>query len=425
LDKSYLISLVVVCALNGIPLAAKFLADAVLADIIDYDEFLTGGRNEATYTMFKSFLPKVMAIPAAALPLSVMNYCGHVPAVNGRIQFQPDMVRWSIRIMVSVLSGTAALLAWKLKKSYPLNSDAIVAAVADGIRKHKDGQAALDPVTGVEFSVTHFSDEENEAGVWNLDHWLGVELIEEIINDPDGALMSLKSKSSMSFILGLLFTISSAAGLYYSLPLLHSRKYSIIPTLVAVIMGASFVNLLFAHHRRRAAAALAASPPESEILQKVLKHRMSLRLLADANKAGKTLFGEAGPPAETTGSTPRASASAGGDANTGGAARAAGRAASSRASPRRAAAGDTASSANPAPAPAAAPSSPSSPTTPVPSLTPPTSTGAAAAAPAAPPKSPRSPSTATGATSASKGRRARPAPAAPAPKAADDDDEEF
>ena len=42
-------------------MGAKFLADAVLADVIDYDEFLTGARSEATYMMFKSFLPKVRA----------------------------------------------------------------------------------------------------------------------------------------------------------------------------------------------------------------------------------------------------------------------------------------------------------------------------------------------------------------------------
>ena len=40
-----------VCVFPG-----KFLNDAIMADVIDYDEFLTGGRNEATYTMFKGHL---------------------------------------------------------------------------------------------------------------------------------------------------------------------------------------------------------------------------------------------------------------------------------------------------------------------------------------------------------------------------------
>ena len=37
----------------GLPLGAKFISDAIIADIIDYDEFLSGQRNEATYTMFQ------------------------------------------------------------------------------------------------------------------------------------------------------------------------------------------------------------------------------------------------------------------------------------------------------------------------------------------------------------------------------------
>ena len=35
-------------AVNGLPMGAKFLQDAILADVIDYDEFLTGQRSEAT-----------------------------------------------------------------------------------------------------------------------------------------------------------------------------------------------------------------------------------------------------------------------------------------------------------------------------------------------------------------------------------------
>jgi Na+/melibiose symporter-like transporter len=36
-----------------------------VADVIDYGEFLTGQRTEATYTMFKSFIPKVSRRPPA------------------------------------------------------------------------------------------------------------------------------------------------------------------------------------------------------------------------------------------------------------------------------------------------------------------------------------------------------------------------
>ena len=64
---------IVISGINGIPFGAKFLADAILADVIDYDEFLTGARSEATYTMFKSFLPKIAAIPASAIPIALLG----------------------------------------------------------------------------------------------------------------------------------------------------------------------------------------------------------------------------------------------------------------------------------------------------------------------------------------------------------------
>ena len=67
-----------VAGLNGAPLGAKFLADSILSDVIDYDEFLTGMRSEATYFMFKSFLPKLVQIPSVAVPIALLTSFGYV-----------------------------------------------------------------------------------------------------------------------------------------------------------------------------------------------------------------------------------------------------------------------------------------------------------------------------------------------------------
>ena len=42
----------VVVAINGLPLGGQFITSGLLADVIDYDEFLTGERREAQFTMF-------------------------------------------------------------------------------------------------------------------------------------------------------------------------------------------------------------------------------------------------------------------------------------------------------------------------------------------------------------------------------------
>jgi len=287
LGKSYLRSGVVVCMVNGLPLAAKFLADAVLADIIDYDEFLTGTRNEATYTMFKSFLPKVMAIPAAALPLSIMNVAGHIPAVNGRVQFQPGAVRWSIRIMAGVISGGLALVAFALKTRYPLKTNAIVEDISQGIAQHKAGLPAVDPLSGVEYSIIEFDESENLAGVWSLDHFLGTKIIEDIRDDPAAGLEALASRTTKHFIAAVIYLGTTVICLVASLKLLSNRKLSFVPTLMAVAMGVGFVLVGFTFYRRRAARALRDAPPPPELVLKVLQQRQALKALEDARVAMK------------------------------------------------------------------------------------------------------------------------------------------
>jgi len=298
LTKSCLRSCFVVCGVNGFPIAAKFLADAILADIIDYDEFLTGTRNEATYTMFKSFLPKIMAVPAAALPLAVMNSVGHIPAVNGKIMLQPSSVTLSVRIMLGACSGTGALLAWYLKTKYPLKTDEQLEIMAEGIRQHKEGKAAPDPLTGKEYALTAYTDEENECGVWRLDHFIGVQVVQEIADNPSEALPKLTSRCFMHFVGAILFLILSVCLLVGSVPLLKNKKLGAVPTICAVLMGISFVLLGFSMLRWRAAREMQDAPPSSLLLAKVLEHRRVLQALADARRS-RPLVDQAGDQPES------------------------------------------------------------------------------------------------------------------------------
>merc|ERR1719181_761860 len=89
LGEGQIMPLFIVSALNGIPFGAKFLNDSILADIVDYDEFLTANRKEATYFMAKSFIPKVVQIPAAVLPIAFLPSIGYVQPVNALVQPQP------------------------------------------------------------------------------------------------------------------------------------------------------------------------------------------------------------------------------------------------------------------------------------------------------------------------------------------------
>jgi len=65
--------LLIFSILNAMPAGGAYLNDVFVSDIIDYDEFLTGKRNEGIYIVFSSFTPKIVTIFAQSLPLTIMS----------------------------------------------------------------------------------------------------------------------------------------------------------------------------------------------------------------------------------------------------------------------------------------------------------------------------------------------------------------
>jgi Na+/melibiose symporter-like transporter len=65
--------LVIFSIINAIPAGGAYLNDVFTSDIIDYDEFTTGKRNEGIYIVFSSFTPKIVTIFAQSLPLTFMS----------------------------------------------------------------------------------------------------------------------------------------------------------------------------------------------------------------------------------------------------------------------------------------------------------------------------------------------------------------
>lgn len=64
----------------AIPAGGSYLNDVFISDIIEYDEFFTGKRNEGLYTVFATFVPKVVSIFAQAIPLAVMS-CKYIKII--------------------------------------------------------------------------------------------------------------------------------------------------------------------------------------------------------------------------------------------------------------------------------------------------------------------------------------------------------
>ena len=142
---------------------AVFLVQAILADVIDYDELHTGLRREAQYTAFWSFLQKFAVIPSASIPLAVIGSMGFVPN-----QPQSETVQWTIRAFMSVAPAIIAVVTFLIALRYPLTQQ-VHQAIRTAIAAHERGETALDPLTGQRLAPPRVG-EDGETG-WFLDHF--------------------------------------------------------------------------------------------------------------------------------------------------------------------------------------------------------------------------------------------------------------
>jgi Na+/melibiose symporter-like transporter len=156
-------------ACNGAPLGAKFLADSILADIIDYDEFLTGMRSEATYFMFKSFLPKIVQIPATAMPIALLGTFGYVDPIGGKVQDQPESCSMYLRCVVA-FGFIASVIAYFLKARYPLKQE-YVDKLAIALEIHRKGEWAEDPISKLAYFPLLPDSQEEQVHFWQFQHF--------------------------------------------------------------------------------------------------------------------------------------------------------------------------------------------------------------------------------------------------------------
>eukprot|EP01043_Picozoa_sp_COSAG02_P114033 COSAG02_NODE_50311_length_321_cov_0.819820_1_plen_106_part_11 len=104
--------------------------------------------------MFKSFLPKVAAIPASAIPVALLDAFGHIAPVDGVIQLQtaPSLKAY-IRVTIIVIPTTLAVLAFIMKLRFPIRTRSQNLLVSEGIGRHMVGSSALCPISKVDYTL--------------------------------------------------------------------------------------------------------------------------------------------------------------------------------------------------------------------------------------------------------------------------------
>jgi Na+/melibiose symporter-like transporter len=249
---------IIISGMNGLPMGAKFLSDTILADVIDYDEWLRGSRNEATYMMFKSFLPKIAAIPASAIPVALLNAFGHVAPEGGRIMRQEGTtVAWYIRVVIVIIPSALSFLAFALKTRFPLKTKEQTDDISTGIGQHMLGLPAIDPLSGMEYSLLSLTDKERTVANL-LDNFPGVDPLDRLLSDPAAGAIAIRRDMRRQLIYSCVAVVTSLVAVLTSFRLISSKNLSFLPVLFIIVFGASITATGFCYLRLGAANKLVA-----------------------------------------------------------------------------------------------------------------------------------------------------------------------
>ena len=239
--------------------AGLFLAPAIQADVIDYDELHTGKRREAQYAAFWSILPKFVLIPSAAIPIAFLGSIGYVPNAPEQSPAVTLAIRAIFALTPAFFSLISFFIAWRL----PID-EAMQRAILRGIECHGRGEPALDPLTGRWLAPPAERGAGDEA-TWFLDHFSPGELRRVLSRGPRRALRDVALAAGLSLaalVASLVFVLEHVTSL-------HTDPGPL--TVIAVVgVGLALASLLFHLMRLPAARRLARGQVQPEILRRHL-----------------------------------------------------------------------------------------------------------------------------------------------------------
>lgn len=232
-----------------------FLAPSMQADVIDYDEFLTGKRREAQYGALWAIMTKFTVIPSASVPLAILASLGFQPNVE-----QSETVRHAISGIFGLLPAATSLIALAIAVFFPIDEHRHRAIMA-GVRAHQRGELALDPLTGAMIGPPRERGVDEATG-WFLDHFSGRELRRY---RAQGARPVVLGTSVAVFVSAAVL----AGGTFLSLRSLGDlgREPGVATIAAVVTAGAGLTALCFHGMRLRAALRLARAPVAGAVIE--------------------------------------------------------------------------------------------------------------------------------------------------------------
>jgi GPH family glycoside/pentoside/hexuronide:cation symporter len=126
---------------SGIGFGATLtLPSSLQADVIDYDEMVSGRRREGQYVGMWSVAKKLSAAVGVGTGLAVLGMVGYVPNVE-----QSETVKWVIRSFYALIPSICNLAAIAIALFYPLSGE-IHRKIIDAIDALKVGRSVVNPL---------------------------------------------------------------------------------------------------------------------------------------------------------------------------------------------------------------------------------------------------------------------------------------
>jgi GPH family glycoside/pentoside/hexuronide:cation symporter len=126
---------------SGIGFGATLaLPSSLQADVIDYDEMVSGKRREGRYVGMWSVARKLSAAVGVGTGLTVLGAVGYVPNVE-----QSESVKWVIRSFYALIPSICNLVASVIALFYPLSGE-MHRRIIDAIDILKTGKRVANPL---------------------------------------------------------------------------------------------------------------------------------------------------------------------------------------------------------------------------------------------------------------------------------------
>ena len=253
----------------GMVMGAKFIGMSILADVIEYDEFLTSQRNEGSYVMLKSLLSKLAAIPAVTFPIVILSSMD---------PYSSTMTN-TVYVLIIWVPVFLVVISMYYKVTLPLRHKHQVDLMGDGIGLHILGLASPEPITGLDYLPSEYSATERRK-LDVMDHFpykQDAESLQTAMEENNalvGIALLVERCRDQSFFLFLLF-VAAITGVVLTWTFFSTPRLSIYPIMLSVASTTFLLLLVMSLLRLRAAKQLKRSEfrPSLPLLHKIIDQR--------------------------------------------------------------------------------------------------------------------------------------------------------